>query len=490
MLRLTIFQRLSLGYLAILAVVICLGGYSIWRLSQLDQIAKSLSSVDSEIIRTANNAKDNLITQAAYEQKFVVSKDQDFYQQFKMAGEFLNKKINMMDTILPDQRTKELIESFKENYKTYLDEAEKEFHFLRNKEAYDFQTIQTRKEELVNELISTLEKIIRLAREDIQKKIQTANTIGDQAVKFTIIATIVAITLALVIAFFNARTINHPVISLMKGTKRIAQGEFDTPLDISSPPEIRALAESFNTMCVRLQELDQMKADFIAHVSHELRTPLTSIREATNLLQAGKLGRPSATQSNLLMIIQEECERLINSVNSILELSRLESGMMEFQKEKYSLPPLLKKNIARLHPIAKQKGIDLHLKLPSDLPLVLVDWEKFDQVMVNLLGNALKFTPPGGRVIVSASRKKRPVVGSFSNSAQEIIEVCIADTGCGIAQDDLSNIFEKFIKIKGKGSGLGLAIARHITVAHGGDIWVKSKPNTGSAFFFTLPAAC
>jgi two-component system sensor histidine kinase GlrK len=488
--RLTIFQRLSLGYLAILIVVICLGGYSVWRLSQLDQIAKSLSSVDSVIIRTANNAKDNLITQAAYEQKFVVSGDQDFYQQFKLAGEFLNKKINLMDKILADQKKKGLIISLKENYKIYLDEAEEEFQFLKNKEAYDYQALQTRKATLVNELISNLENIIRLAREDMQKKIQTANTIGDQAVKFTIIATFLAIALALVIAFFNARTINHPVVSLMKRTKRIAQGDFDTPLNIASPPEIRALAESFNTMCARLQELDQMKADFIAHVSHELRTPLTSIREATNLLQAGKLGKPSVTQSNLLKIIQEECERLINSVSSILELSRLESGMTDFQMEKYSLSPLLKKNIARLHPIAKQKEIDLRLKLPSDLPLVLVDWEKFDQVVVNLLGNALKFTPPGGRITVSASRKKIPAAGSVGKNAQEIIEVCISDTGCGIAQDDLDNIFEKFRKIKGKGSGLGLAIARHITIAHGGEIWVKSRPDKGSAFFFTLPAAC
>ncbi len=488
MLRFTIFQRLTLGYLAILVVVICLGGYSVWQLSRLNQIARSLSSVDSEIIRTASNSKDTLITQAAYEQKFIVSKDKDFYQQFRLAGDFLNQRITLMDALLADSKVKKrLLAAFRNTYEQYLYAAEKEFGLVKNKKPYDQQALQTRKKQLVNGLLSTLENIIRLTRMDMQKKIQIANTIGEQAVKFTVIATFVAIAMALLIAFFNARTINHPVVSLMKGTKHIAQGEFEIPLNISSPPEIKALAESFNIMCARLQEIDRMKADFIAHVSHELRTPLTSIREATSLLLAGKLGRPSPTQGNLLMIIQEECERLINSVNRILELSRLESGMTGFQMGKYSLPPLLKKSIARLHPIAKRKGIDLQLKLSAELPLVLVDWEKLDQVLINLLGNALKFTPPGGQITITAAQKTRNVAGK---NAQQIIEVCVSDTGCGIAQDDLSNIFEKFRKIKGKGSGLGLAIARHITAAHGGEIWVESKLNTGSAFFFTLPAAC
>ena len=485
MLRFTIFHRLSLGYLAILVVVICLGGYSVWRLSQLNQIAKSISSIDSEVIRTANNAKDTLITQVAYEQKFIVSKDKDFYLQFKLAENFLIKKINLMDTILIDHPKKQAIVSFRKTYETYLDKAEREFRLLKNDVKDDHQLLQTQKAKLINELIATLEKIIRQARGDMQNKIRIANTIGEQAVNYTIIATIIAIAMALLIAFLNARTINHPVVTLMKGTRQIAQGEFNSPLNISSPPEIKALAESFNIMCARLQELDQMKSDFIAHVSHELRTPLTSIREATSLLLTGKLGPPSPTQNNLMKIIEEECERLIKSVNSILELSRLESGMMDFQMERYSLPTLLKKSIARLHPIAQKKGIHLHLRLAHDLPLVLADWEKLDQVVVNLLGNALKFTPPGGTISVTAVKKKIP---PDIKNAREMIEVCISDTGCGITPDNLSHIFKKFRKLKGKGSGLGLAIAKHITTAHGGEIWVESKPDAGSTFFFTLPA--
>ncbi len=484
-LNLTIFQRLSLGYLAILIVVICLSGYSIWKLSQLNQIARSLSSVDIETIRTANNTKDALLSLAANGEKFIVSRDKDFFQQFKLAEEFMNTNMRLMDEVLSDQINKQTFIVFRDRYKTYLADTKKEFQWISNQKTYDAYALRQRKTKRLNELITDLDKIIRMVRGDMQKKIRTANTIGNEAFHFTIFATLTAIAMALLIAFFNARNINDPVVSLMKGTQRIAKGEFDIPLDISSPPEIKALAESFNRMCARLKEVDQLKADFIARMSHELRTPLASIREATSLLLTDRIASSSVSRNNLLIIIREECERLIRSVNSILDLSRMESGMMDFQMEKCSLPPLLKKNITRLQPIASKKGIHLRVKIPPDLPVVFADWEKLDQVVGNLLGNALKYTPPGGQITVSAAPKTQ---STDVQNPQEMVEVCIADTGCGIAEQDMTTIFEKFRKVKGKGSGLGLAIARHITLAHGGDIWVKSRPGKGSAFYFTLPA--
>lgn len=484
--RFTIFQRLILGYLTILLVLLCLGGYSVWRLSQLNQIVRYLSAVDSEIIRAANNSKDTLITQVSYEQKFIVSLDADFYQQFWLARDFMVKKVHLMDAIMADHADRDPLVHFKEAYNRYLDEAAKEFGWIQNNTPYGRQEIEDRKRELINSLISILDNIIRTARSDMYEKIRLANTIGEQGVRFTAIATATAIVMALFIAFLNARGINRPIVKLMKGTTRIAQGDFSQPLDIFSPPEINALAESFNRMCERLQELDEMKADFISHISHELRTPLTSIREASSLLLAAR-GKPDgSTQQGLVIIIQQECERLIRLVNRILDLSRLESGMMDFQMERIDLSALFKKSIARLHPIARKKGLALHLKLPPNLPMVCGDWEKLDQVIGNLLGNAFKFTPPGGRITITAARKNKPKAGK---TRQDIIEVCIADTGCGIAKENLSNIFDKFRKVRGQGSGLGLAIVKHITGAHGGEVWAESHLNAGSAFFFTLPVA-
>jgi two-component system sensor histidine kinase GlrK len=270
---------------------------------------------------------------------------------------------------------------------------------------------------------------------------------------------------------------------LQKRTKDIARGKFEKIRDISSPPEIKELADDFNLMCERLKELDEMKKDFISHVSHNLRTPLTAIREATGMLIEGTYADKPAKQQELLTIIKEECERLIDSVTRILDLSRMEAKMMDYQLKESDLLPLIQKSLLKLAPIAQRKKINLELKPPADLPSVKIDAERISQLMENLIGNALKFSSLGDQVVLSVDVR---------NYGKQFLEVAVADSGCGIPKENLKRIFDKFKRIDrgretDRGTGLGLSIAKHIIADHGGKIWAQSKLGEGSTFFFTLP---
>jgi len=291
------------------------------------------------------------------------------------------------------------------------------------------------------------------------------------------------ILLGLSIAFLNTRSINRSILLLQEKTKEIARGRFAKIQGIGSPPEIKALADHFNTMSDRLQELDEMKIDFISHVSHELRTPLTAIKEASCMLLDGTYARHPAKQQELLTITQEECERLIDSVNRILDLSRMEAKMMEYMIRPCPLAPLIQRAILKLAPIAQKRSMRLKLTLAAALPEVAVDAERIEQVLENLIGNALKFSRGNDSVVVTAI---------VPDNDGDVVEVSVSDTGSGIASQHLEKIFDRFKRIERgreteRGTGLGLAIAKHIVTAHRGKIWAESQPGSGSTFFFTLP---
>jgi two-component system sensor histidine kinase GlrK len=238
-------------------------------------------------------------------------------------------------------------------------------------------------------------------------------------------------------------------------------------------------------MSERLEQLDAMKLDFISHVSHELRTPLTSVKAASSMLLEGAFDASPERQKELLSIIRDECERLIGAVNRILDISRMEAGMMDYRFSEGELPPIVQKTVLKLAPLAQRKRIDLELKPFPELPLVRMDGDRIMQVVDNLLGNALKFTPLGGKVVVSLSQRE---------NGGDFVQVSIADTGPGIHQEHLARIFERFKRIeKGRettiGTGLGLSIVKHIVADHGGKIWVRSAPGKGSTFSFALPVA-
>jgi two-component system sensor histidine kinase GlrK len=265
-------------------------------------------------------------------------------------------------------------------------------------------------------------------------------------------------------------------------TIKISQGNFMGDLEVKSPPVIAELAAAINTMCHKLQEVDTVKSDFYAHMSHELRTPLTSIREGTTMLLDGLGGDISKKQQHILKIIAQESNRLINQVNALLDLSKMEAGMLSYQFRPIDVSVLAKESLDTLAPLAEAKNIPIDNRIGTLQP-VKADQERILQVFQNIIGNAIKFTPENGRITLEAKVE------------ENFVEVRVHDTGIGIQEEDLESIFQKFQQIipktgeKIKGTGLGLATVKQIILAHGGKVWVTSQAGQGSTFYITLPLA-
>jgi two-component system phosphate regulon sensor histidine kinase PhoR len=246
------------------------------------------------------------------------------------------------------------------------------------------------------------------------------------------------------------------------------------PLGHPMPGSILLLFQNLT----RMRRLETVRQDFVSNISHELRTPLASLKALTETLQDGALDDPPAAR-DFLARMETEVDALSQMVEELLELTRIESGRTPLKLAPTSAERLLRTAVERLSVQAERRGLQLELDCPDDLPLILADFHRLEQVVVNLLHNAIKFTPPGGRVTLSA------------RLSGEEVRFDVADTGIGIQVEDLERIFERFFKSDrartGGGVGLGLAIARHMVEAHGGRIWAESREGQGSTFSFTIP---
>ena len=336
------------------------------------------------------------------------------------------------------------------------------------------------KEDAVNALAEALRTMHAMVQKTIIGKGTRLNEAVVQAGNVTLAVTASSLVLGIFISLLITRSITVPLDRMAKKTAEIGSGVYGPDLELRSLPEINALAQAFNFMSAKLRNVDKMKSDFYALMSHELRTPLTSIKEGTNLFLEGHGGPVTDKQKWLLTIVAEESKRLIELVNSLMDLSKLEAGMVAYNFTKAELLPLVTTAAGEVLPLAEAKKIRIGTDVDV-VPPVTLDPERVLQVLRNLIGNALKFTPAGGAVSISVRRREGGVA------------VSVTDTGPGIPKEHQAAIFDKFRQAtlagskKIPGTGLGLAIVKHIIQDHGGVVWVESEEGQGSTFTFVLP---
>lgn len=233
----------------------------------------------------------------------------------------------------------------------------------------------------------------------------------------------------------------------------------------------------------KVRTISKRKTDFVSSVSHELRTPLTSIKGYAAILLTGKLGEIPKEVRERLEKINRHSDELVHIVNDLLDIARIESGRMTMKIEICDLKEVLAKIEDLLSGQLKERGLYLKVAIPSDARLALMDKTQIERVFINLVGNAMKFTPQGGSITIS------------SHKTDKLLQVDVSDTGCGIPEEMYDSIFEEFFRVDNtinqevKGSGLGLSLVKHIIEANSGRIWVKSKLGSGTTFSFTLPLA-
>jgi len=320
---------------------------------------------------------------------------------------------------------------------------------------------------------------------------------------------LIGLGMALFASFIVARRVIGPLRVLGQGVQRIGSGDLRFRVELKTGDEIEALAEEFNKMTAalqdsyadleskvalrtqelsvaneRLKELDRLKSDFVSNVSHELGTPLTAIKGAVDLILREVAGPLTEKQIHYLARVRSNTQHLAGLIRDLLDLAKIEGGKIELNPTRVSLVGLLQEVVETLRPIAMEKQIALDVAMPQSSILIRADRDKVTQVLMNLIGNAMKFTPPHGKVKVSTA-----------SDGAEWVQVVVNDTGPGIPTDEKEKIFDKFHQITGegrpkpKGTGLGLAISKTLVELHGGKIWVESEVNHGSTFYFTLPAA-
>ncbi len=320
------------------------------------------------------------------------------------------------------------------------------------------------------------------------------------------------------------RLVRRPLESLAEQAKRLAEGDMSVYVDIKRDDEIGILADAFNYMVRsiasfsrrlekevtrktallhertnlvslleqsnrRLREMDKLKSAFLANMSHELRTPMNAIIGYTDLLLDGVDGPINEEQAKSLQKVAKNARHLLQLINDVLDISKIESGKIELSPRETDLRELIESVIPSFEPMIAQKGLKLNIEIDENLPPVYVDPDKVEHILMNLLSNAVKFTQKGS-ITVRAKPSKR---GIKPGEDPIFAEVSVEDTGIGIKEEDLGNIFDKFVQAdlslvrQYEGTGLGLSIARALVGLHKGLMWATSKFGKGSTFIFTLP---
>jgi signal transduction histidine kinase len=486
-----ITTRIISGYGVFIVILAGLVIYQVLTISRMQETSRTLSGTNFRNAVTSLTASSDLEGVEDFTRKSIVSADPRYRDQLQEYQEAFQQGLMELKTHAASSEEQKEIGRLLQQWQTYL----ADLAVLQQGPRQEGSNLPSDLQRDLEELRAQTSTVYHVTLQEMSSKVESSRKAGETAVLVLWCATIAAFAASILVSLLIVRSISKPLAHLTIGTRAIADGKFFYRLDTSRNDEFSQLARDFNKMTIRLNELDELKKDFVSHVSHELKAPLASMLETTQLILEEIPGPLTEKQKRLLELNLQSGTRLTSMISNLLDLSKAEAGAMEYELKSRDLVPLVRDAIAELEVQAHEKKVQIKAVFPENPLPVACDSDRIVQVMLNLIGNAVKFSPRFSEVVVLIERIRQipettpehwcRLIRNSPTGADYAL-VTVEDSGPGIADSDKESIFEKFHQVKqgqkmpGQGVGLGLAICRTIIQAHRGGIWVEDNPGGGS----------
>lgn len=481
--RLSIFGRLSLGFLAI---ILLMGAVNLFALSQIRQIIEHSTAVVSEhypAIETVKWLLSNVDAQERSDRKYWAVGDPRFLKQFNEEADEYRRTIADLKPHDSSEASRQALleaEALQETYSGLFRRAVKGKGVAVRERLAEYDH---RRAVLISKLTSALQSSLETHQGLVSAALKDSMERSHQAERLTTWLSIAAVLLGVAFAALATYTIVSPLRRLQDHIRQIGQGEFKHRIQVAVPSDLRDLVEAVRSMATKLQALDDMKAEFLSHMTHELRSPMTAIHAGTQLLLEGIPGPISNEQRKTLGIMEQSSREVITMISGLLDLAKFESGMMEYHFGSVDPMRHVHAAVQKMQLFAAREHIRIMVNGPPEPVHVRADETRIQQVLDNLLSNALKFSPEGALVCLALE----------PDAQNKTVQISVSDMGRGIAPETLPHIFENFyggstsVPTKISGSGIGLALAKKVVEGHGGRIWAESEVGKGTTMKVLLP---
>ena len=487
-------MRLALKFfLAFSVVILVLAGIAAWSLREVSKLSISEPAMpvqtDADALSAAASLREAVLVAQRVDMRSLVFSDAEYAAASNEAAAQIRKELARVRDLVTTSEQKALVASAVSHFDDYNATVDKA-RALRNAGNAKAAEAMLRKsgDPLIGGVVEDLDALAVLTRGVLERKQAEAaaalakaraeiETLRERTWRAVITAMILAVLAALAGTAIISVRMTRSLRRLSNATRALAEGRFDRPLIVDRQDEVGQLAVAFNLMAQRLRELDETKEKFYATVSHELRSPLNAMQEAVRLIGSKGAGPLTAKQERLLAILQKGTARLQRLVNQVLDLSRMSADTLPVERGEFAVEQAVRQALDELMPQADRQRIALKTEIDASAGKVLADYDRVVEILLNLVGNALRFTPSGGVVTVRAA------------GDQQGVRLEVSDTGIGIPAELLPTIFERFRQAhSGKGgTGLGLAIVKSLVEAHGGQVTAQSQEGKGSTFTVILP---
>jgi signal transduction histidine kinase len=471
-------SKIFLGFSLVIVVLATVGVLGLRAVGRLVSVNREISSETLPALRLAGGVRDTLLTMARLEARFVVLRDKRYAELWRESAAHARADLTRLTEFAhtgPEAARLAAARAAFEGYHTAV--LAEHNRLLTMPAAVAIGPDESPARRLGEQVESELEELQQATYARVLRAQTEVARLEKRTWNGVIVALATALVLALITTAVIALRITRSLRRLSVATAAVAAGSFRDPIPVAGNDEVAVLGRSFNAMADRLRQHDEMKEEFFATLSHELRSPITSVREAGHLLADGVPGPLTPKQARLVDIVRRSTDRLLRLVNQILDASRLRAGVLPLEHVPLDLDWLVGRAMEELRPIAEEGKVTLARERVGSRFTVQGDEDRLVQVVVNLLANAVRFTPVGGRVTVRLI------------DAGPECEIQVEDTGVGIPAHELPHVFESYRQAHpGKGgTGLGLAIVRGLVHAHGGRVTAESQEGKGSRFSVLLP---